>query len=660
MKFKKIKIKNAINTLKTDKKIFILHILRNILFFALFLISYFLYYLSLEKCFEGPDGCSKKEQWIKKKLIEELISCLIIALLFQFMFYKIISKIHLIHLILVFIAFYKYSHGLDFDDHGYFNALGFIAVVFIILICCLPLNGVIFFNKKKSKKYLLYYILNLITFCHLIYQFSNLNFSNCNEWPYGLNNSYIENNRTKYGCQILFPDKCPYKIMKYFQDITKIKGVNCKNSKKDGIKGFLEESTSPYLNKNKTFKRVGYPLMNKDKSCFLDFTDDNNLLKKYFLDNLVDMDNEDILNTVYKNKIPEIEIDFRNNSLGTMIINVRHNKTLSEERKANEANSAPYSNNILVLYIDSVSRVNSIRQLKKTLSFFEKFMPYKGNFNKNNPSENFHSFQFFKYHSFKYFTQENFPLIFYGRKREQDITLMTKYLKKNGYVTSYIGDACKRDNIRMLHNLPEEQAYDHLFLICDPNSEHYNTNTIRCLYGKMINQHLFEYGNQFWRIYKDNRKFLSIITNDGHEGTLEVLKYSDDVIYNFLNKLFNDNLLSDTTVFLLSDHGVGMPSIYYFYNFYQIELRLPMLYIIVNDRKNITYNQQYANIHENQQTFITAYDIYNTIINLIYGDKYVLPQGIPKCRRGRSLFDEIDPKVRKPNNYYPMSNFVCK
>ena len=96
---------------------------------------------------------------------------------------------------------------------------------------------------------------------------------------------------------------------------------------------------------------------------------------------------------------------------------------------------------------------------------------------------------------------------------------------------------------------------------------------------------------------------------DGHEGTLELIKYTDDVIYNFLNSLYNDNLLKDTSVFLESDHGCSNPSIYYLNEFYQIELRLPMFFIIVNDRKNIDYNQQYFNIQKNQQAFITAYDI---------------------------------------------------
>jgi hypothetical protein len=190
-------------------------------------------------------------------------------------------------------------------------------------------------------------------------------------------------------------------------------------------------------------------------------------------------------------------------------------------------------------------------------------MLYKGAFHEKNPNEKFHSFQFFKYHSFLFHTAFNYPIIFYGRPRNNSIVLITKYLKETGYVTCYSGEFCDKDNTRTLHNLTNEEVYDHQFILCDPNKDHFSINTIRCLYQKQTIEHLYEYSNQFWRKYKDNRKFLSIVTNEGHEGTLEVLKYADNIIFTFLNKLFNDNLLKDSSIFLLSDHGVGMPSIYY-------------------------------------------------------------------------------------------------
>ena len=92
---------------------------------------------------------------------------------------------------------------------------------------------------------------------------------------------------------------------------------------------------------------------------------------------------------------------------------------------------------------------------------------------------------------------------------------------------------------------------------------------------------------------------------------------------NFLIRLFNDNLLKDTTVILISDHGASMPSLNYIYDYYTKEIDLPMLYFLINDRKNVSYEEQYKNIHENQQTFITAYDIYNTMGNILHGDNYI-------------------------------------
>ena len=228
--------------------------------------------------------------------------------------------------------------------------------------------------------------------------------------------------------------------------------------------------------------------------------------------------------------------------------------------------------------------------------------------------------------------------------------------------------ASAKDNTRTKHNLTIEEVFDHQFIICDPNRENININTIRCLYGKQNIEHLYEYGDQFWRKYKNNRKFLLIVSNDGHEGTLEVIKYDDNIIFNFLNNLFNDNLLKNTSIILLSDHGSGMPSIYFPYDFYKIEEQLPMLYMIINDRKNISYEEQYKNIYENQQTFITSYDIYNTIGNLIFGDKYNIIKNktenhdTPKSRYGKSLFEKINQKVRNPKLFRhvgPMIEKIC-
>ena len=331
-----------------------------------------------------------------------------------------------------------------------------------------------------------------------------------------------------------------------------------------------------------------------------------------------------------------------------------------------ESKSTPYSNNILIIYLDSVSRAHSIRQLNKTLGFFENFISYEGGFNQKFPEEKFHSFQFFKYHSFQERTAGNFPRIYYGNRREaKNIIRINKYFKENGYITSYCGDLCQKDNARTLHNITFPELYDHQMLLCDPNVVRYHKPIIKCLYGNMDISYLFNYTEQFWRKYKNNRKFSTIVFNSSHEGTAEVLKHLDYIISSFLNSLYDDNLFKGTSIFLLSDHGIGIQSIYYIMEFFKYEYLLPMLYIIINDRKNTTYNEQYYNIQQNQQTLVTAYDIYNTINNLLYGDNYANISNLtdenatPKSSLGKSLLEKIDPKYRNPKNYDNMDKHVC-
>ena len=135
-----------------------------------------------------------------------------------------------------------------------------------------------------------------------------------------------------------------------------------------------------------------------------------------------------------------------------MKINVNYNGTLSKQRKKLEQNSVPYSNNIMVIYLDSVSRANSIRQLKKTMNFIEKFISYKGGYHPKFSESNYHSFQFFKYHSHQFYTSGNYPILFYGKHRNETNKYITYFLKQNGFITGYSADECANDFARAFHN----------------------------------------------------------------------------------------------------------------------------------------------------------------------------------------------------------------
>ena len=628
----------------------------NIIVGALFIYSYYLYNLSLEKCFFGEDGCGNKMPWIRKKVKQLSTSCIIISILFFCILINKISRFHLIHLLLIFAYFYQKSHSYYFYDHGLFNFIAFFLVLFIIVISLFILRAIILWLISY---FMPYKVKNICILFLILLYYKEIDPWNCDDWGLGLNKTYIENDINRYGCQIEYPKYCTYHIFQYLQDLTKIANINCKKRNKDLKANIFKKSNSPYINANT--KKFGFPITNKEIEGSLDGKDE--FLRDFMFNNLFDVDN----NTRNISYEPELILDFSGNDYGNYIIDLKFNKTLSRERKKLEKNISPYSENIFIIFVDSVSRGNSVRKFKKTLSIFEKFMPYEGGYYSKFPEEHFHSFQFFKYHSFKDHTNGNFPLIFFGRTREEkNLILLTKYFKENGYVTMYSSDNCQKDNTRTFHNYTDSEVYDHQLLICDPNKIYYTAPYIKCLYGKMEIEHLMNYTDQFWRKYNDNRKFVLVASNDGHEGTLEVVKYTDEVIYKYLINLFNENLLKDTSIIFLSDHGDAMPSLYSVYNFFSKEKRLPMLYLLINDRKNVSYEEQYLYLQKNQQTFITGYDIYNTINHLLYGDTYIDLKNKtkrtdrPKTSKGISLFNYINQKERTPKNYKNMAKWVCK
>jgi hypothetical protein len=284
--------------------------------FFFFPLSYFLYYLSLEKCFEGIFLCSKKVFWIYRKIFQALFSSIISAILLEFMLLKLITKKHLIHVFIFLSCSYFYSHGQDFNDHGLYNLIGYIIIVITTLILIFPFKILFYLIKNKKKKLLFIYLSILIV---LFFFYINLinSYLNCNDWHKGLNNTYIENDINKYGCQIKFPKFCPYKIGSNFLDLSKINKVRCGQSS-TCKKKIMKFSNSTYINK-KT-KRFGYPLTNKDPTC-LNRQNQNSSISLYVKNNLIDMDNKEILEKVKAN-IPEIIVDFSKNKFGELKINV--------------------------------------------------------------------------------------------------------------------------------------------------------------------------------------------------------------------------------------------------------------------------------------------------------------------------------------------------
>lgn len=78
----------------------------------------------------------------------------------------------------------------------------------------------------------------------------------------------------------------------------------------------------------------------------------------------------------------------------------------------------------------------------------------------------------------------------------------------------------------------------------------------RCVYNKDTCGFTLDYGLEFLKTYKDDKKVLYLEFTDAHEPTSEVVRYMDDYIYDFLKSLQDNNLIQKNTImYILSDHG---------------------------------------------------------------------------------------------------------
>ena len=302
---------------------------------------------------------------------------------------------------------------------------------------------------------------------------------------------------------------------------------------------------------------------------------------------------------------PEVEVFYdKKTKKRTAKINLIKNETLSKIRNeiSNNPNNTNISlfDNIMLIYIDCVSRQHFLRKMKKTASFIEKFMKYDNNFG-------FSAYQFMKYQTFAHWTNPNiYPMFFSSRNSDRRHVNIVKYFKENGFITGNSGNLCSKEPYEISRQeyinhrfLMDEYDHENIAMFCDPNySSEDSPYPIftgpygilrKCLYGLDTFKYLLEFGNQFWNIYKDNKKYLRLSFQDGHEPTGQVVGYLDEYLYIYLNDLYEKKLLNDTSIFILSDHGNSYFNYYYYYIFRSddslIERTYGTLFIILPSNK---------------------------------------------------------------------------
>jgi hypothetical protein len=292
-----------------------------------------------------------------------------------------------------------------------------------------------------------------------------------------------------------------------------------------------------------------------------------------------------------------------------------------EDETANGMSGSRLDKDVLILYIDNLSRAHFFRKMPKTAEWLERFY--------NNKDSDYSSYQFFRYHSVYYNTEYSNSALYYGEVEDVDDVNNNVFdsFSENGYMTGFFKDSCEIPSASIEEkDLRGVHEWDHIggTIACDGN---YDTTDFKslspftgkmsavnhCLYGMDMHQIQMNYTKQFFEAYPDNRKFFRTHFSEAHELSGELIGYMDEEFRDFLQWFYINGHLENTFLTIMSDHGA-----------HALTLRLPMLPDDSRSIENyyptlfhVTKNDiptKYAQfLAANEQSFISSHDIYSSL-----------------------------------------------
>jgi hypothetical protein len=567
-------------------------------------------------------------EWLLVTIAFYFISTLITSILIFLSIHKIISRLYLIPIFIFHIIISIVEKGDEPARHGTINAI-FLPLVTLFYFSILEIIYRLYKCYKK-KKFIRFTIAITAILTLIISLEINLRLS-CRGWENGLGNSkidfYSEKSKVENGCYPSKPTRCLISLMNNKIQFNKYLGSESCDRKCDSKSELVKYA--PHL---KDARNVAYPLIK-----FKDLTKDIYVteLSPWIINNMYDYDKKDNTSTEdYLKYEPEAIIHFDDTDRGILSINIKRNETLVKEKlkKIEETKDEPVKfENILFLYIDSISRVQFLKRMPETRKILEKY--YSDDI-LNIKDENYLTFQFLKYLNFEVKTTINTVPMFSGapyfvdENRTEHGIQITKYLDDHGYITGFGNEQCAKvifditpESVTHINFYPFDHEINEIF--CDPHyatpGRYWNnlrgTNSVikRCLYGKESYKYLFEFSDQFLKAYEDYpRIFLRLAFQEAHETSMEVIKLLDKDFSVLLNSFIQQYNERKWAIFIVSDHGNGLT--FYRGEDWRKEISFASFFLLLPRDKISNFNLSI--IRENEQRIVTPYDIYNTLLDM--------------------------------------------
>jgi len=591
------------STFKSQNQLFFFEFSKSFLNNFLILIGVFFYIKSFSIYSDFPEDCIDEINEEKLHLIFKYILLSAISFISEIFFfilgYSYIYVIILEIVSVIFICNFYRNHYIMHENIFIYHKIIFCTVSVIILFICI----IFYFLREVYTTKKFKYVAITLSLCTLILIFLKESKENYEDLSKGfssdLNTKYVET-----------PSIYTYQTLNYFQNY------------------FIDKEVCSEINefqKENLVKNYG-----DSSNSFIRFPNTNNIL----IENMTkgSFENQIKNNLLYLNNKEQNSINEINFNLTTSLveINFEPNNTLITERGTiyNKTKDTISTENILIIYLDSVSKNQFIRDFKKTLNFMKNFI--------NNSSQKYESFEFsnFKFDK-KYNTNELVKqTLFNFAEGNEKANYYLKYFKEKGFITGNAINWCGKEVFRTDEsdvNLQWE-TYDHEFvsIFCDPNFVQPLTTDKKCptfirkscFYNTHSIDLLVSYSMSFWMNYKSQAKVFRLGIMDGVDYLVQNMKYIDEKVSNLLTSFDSLESLKNTTIFIYSNHGSRNSILFSLFknNDYNFEKVRPTLYIIIS--KSLHYYKQFSeNLNNNKYKEISHTHIYDSLVSLVWEER---------------------------------------
>lgn len=296
---------------------------------------------------------------------------------------------------------------------------------------------------------------------------------------------------------------------------------------------------------------------------------------------------------------------------------------------------------VLIVGIDSISRLNFIRAMPKTLKFLKKmnWVEMKG-YNKmdDNTFPNLMAIL-----TGLNYTQVRNTCMTTNKVPVDKCPFIWKNFSEQGYITSYGEDEPTIGTFNFqktgFFKTPTDYYMRPFMLAAERNTKVKRKDNLKtCLGPTLSTDHVYKYATDFATTFRNNLFFALFWMNSLSHNNLNTASALDLRSSKFLQDLKNNGVLNNTFVIFLSDHGMRFGKIRETYVGW-LEERLPFIYMWVPEWYRNLQPQKYKNFLDNRDKLTSPFDLHLTLQDILKNGEY--QNGTPSCPNCVSMFENI-------------------